>query len=459
MDGKRSLAMFHDYSQPGRATLPRGMLARRALLAQAGLSPALALAACTPRRTQDARAPAQPAATVEWFLPGEGIGEEVTRIAEAFQAKHPAITLNLGAGGPNNDQGYRAKLRTMVASGAAPDVFYLEWFVYPPYAVGGHLAELDGLARRDRLPLDDLWPAFARQFRYKGPLWALPWDMQTMVTWYNADLVAQAGLAPPGRGTTWAAFLELAQRLTVRQGSEIERFGTTFWRALHQIPGAFIFMNRGRMFDRDEDPTASTFHEPATIEALEYLASLIHTYRVAPTGPEESNAGGNENGFITGRFAMNMRNAAVRIWQTRMSGYRWASVPLPAGRAGQFSMALSHGLCLSATTAKREAAWTFLRWMGGPEGQAVNTRERQNVPGLRTVAERDYLPEPGLAPVKRVILDTLAQGRFFPNTTRTAEALQIINPTLTQIWNGQLTPRAAGEKLRAEVDAILQRKE
>lgn len=451
--------MVHCLEPLGEGGPPRSGLTRRAMLAQAFGSAGAAVGACRTPSQQGTAAPAQPEVTIEWFLPGEGVSEEVARIADAFHAGHPAVRPAVGAGGPNNDQGYRAKLRTLVASGSAPDVFYLEWFVYPPYAVGGHLTELETLARRDRLPLDDLWPAFVQQFSYKGKLWALPWDMQTMVTWYNADFVAQAGLAPPGRGTTWAAFLELAPRLTVRQGREIERFGTTFWRALHQIPGAFIFMNGGRMFDRNEGPTASTFHEPATVEALEYLVGLIHTDRVAPTGPEENAAAGNENGFITGRFAMNMRNAAVRMWQTRMTGYRWAAALLPAGRAGQFSMALSHGLCLSATTPKREAAWTFLRWMGGPDGQAVNTRERRNVPGLRTVAEQDYLPEPDLAPVKRVILDWLAQGRFFPNTTKTAEALQIINPTLTQIWNGQLTPRAAVEKLRAEVDAILQRKE
>jgi len=393
--------------------------------------------------------------TIEWFLPGETPDEALTRIVTAFQAKHPAVAPAISLGGPNNDQGYRAKLKTLVASGTAPDVFYLEWFVYPPFVAGGHLAELDSLAKRDRIPVQDLWPSFVKQFSYKGKLWALTWDMQTMVTWYNVDLLQQAGLTPPGKGTTWDAFLDLARRLTVRQGGEVQRFGTTFWRALHQIPGAFIFMNGGRMFDRDEDPQAATFHEPATVGALQYLADLIHKHRVAPTGPEQSALGGDAPGFAQGRFAMNMRNAAVRIWEQQMREYRWAAALLPAGRAGQFSMSLSHGLCLSATTRKRDAAWAFLGWLGGPEGQAVGTRERRSIPGLRSVAQKEYLPEPHLAQVKAVLLDSLAQGRYFPNSTKTAEALLIINPTLTQIWNGQLTPREAGEKLRTEVNAIL----
>lgn len=432
---------------------------RRSVLGRAAASGALAAAAAVVScGLPAARVPASSGAgpvTFEWFLPGDTVGDEVTRIVAAFRAKHPTINPAVSPGGPNNDQGYRAKLQTLVASATAPDLFYLEWFVYPPFVVGGHLAEIDSLAKRDRVPVQDLWPSFAKQFSYKGKLWALTWDMQTMVTWYNVDFLEQLGLSRPGKGTTWQAYLDLAQRLTVRQGGEIQRFGTTFWRALHQPPGAFIYMNGGRIFDRDEDPKASTFHEPATVEALQYLADLIHKHRVAPTGPEESAAGGNDKGFAAGQFAMNMRNAAVRIWETTMREYRWSAALLPAGRAGQFSMSLSHGLCLSAATKKREAAWTFLGWFGGVEGQTVGTRERLSLPGLRSVAQKDYLPEPRLAAVKAVLLESLAQGRYFPNSPKTREALLIINPTLTQIWNGQLTPREAGEKLRTEVDAIL----
>jgi len=279
--------------------------------------------------------------------------------------------------------------------------------------------------------------------------------MATMVTWYNVDLFNQAGLKPPAKGTTWAQYLELAQKLTVRQGTEIQVYGTTFWRSLHQPPGAFMFMAGGRLFDRPEDPQGSTFHEPAEQEGLQYLTDLVNKHRVAPTGPEETTVGGNDKGFATGKFAMNMRNVAINIWEQQMKDYRWAAAPMPAGKAGQFSVANSHGQCMAANTKKKDAAWEFLGWYGNVEGQTTIAKEQNSIPGLRRVAQKAYLAQPEYASIKPVVLDSLENGKYFPNTTKTNEALGIINPTMAQMFNGQITVREGGEKLHKEVDAVL----
>ncbi|MBI3972416.1 MAG: sugar ABC transporter substrate-binding protein [Chloroflexi bacterium] len=435
-----------------------GKTRRTVLSAAAGGAGATLLAACGAAAPGEApAAKSQGPVTIDWFVTGDSLSEESSRIIAKFQEKHPSVTPVPGFGGANNDTGYRAKLQTLVASDTAPDVFYLEWFVYPPYVVNGALGEIDTLAKRDKLPLGDLWPSFAKQFTYRGKLWALTSSMATMVTWYNADFFDQAGLKPPAKDTTWAQYLELAQKLTIRQGGEIQRFGTTFWRSLHQPPGAFMFMAGGRLFDRSEDPQGSTFHEPPEQEALAFLGDLVNKHRVAPTGPEESAAGGNSGDgaiFATGKAAMNMRNVVVNIWESRMKDFRWAAAPLPAGKAGQFSVANGHGQCLSATTKKRDAAWTFLGWFGNVEGQTV-IAQNNTIPGLRSVAQKSYLSQPQYAGIKPVVLDSLESGRYFPNTTKTREALQVINPTMGQVFNGQITAREAGEKLRKEIDAIL----
>ena len=87
--------------------------------------------------------------------------------------------------------------------------------------------------------------------------------------------------------------------------------------------------------------------------------------------------------------------------------------------------------------------------------QTATAREQNAIPGLRQVAQKAYLADPKYAAIKPVILDALEHGRYFPNTTRTNEALLVINPTMGQVFNGQITAREAGEKLRKEVDAIL----
>jgi multiple sugar transport system substrate-binding protein len=414
-----------------------------------------ALAACGVVSRNAPSEPSKEPVTIEWFNTGDAPGDDRMKVIALFHEKYPHVTPQLTLGGANNNEGYRAKLKTLFASDTAPDVFYLEWFIYPPYVVQGALADIDTLARRDKVPVGDLWPAFAKQFTYKGKLWAFTQSMQTMVTWYNADLVQQTGLKPPAKGTTWQQYVDLAQKLTVRQGQDISQYGTTFWRSLHQPPGALMFMAGGRLFDRMEDPQASTFHEPAEQEALQFLGDLVNRHRVAPTGPEETAAGGNDKGFATGKFVMNMRNVPISTWETMMKDYRWEAAPLPAGKSGQMSVANGHGMCMGQPSKKKDAAWTFLGWYGNVDGQTAVAREQLSIPGLRSVAQKAYLTEPQYAKIKPVVLDSLETGRWFPNTTRTNEALGVINPTMAQIFNGQITAREAGEKMRKEVDAIL----
>jgi len=413
------------------------------------------LSACGVGQQGSAGSAGKEPVTIEWFNTGDAPDDGRNKVVALFREKYPHVVPNVSLGGANNNEGYRAKLRTLVASDTAPDVFYLEWFIYPPYVVQGALADIDTLAKRDKLPLSDMWPSFAKQFTYKGKLWALTQGMQTMVTWFNVDLLEQAGVKPPAKGTTWAQYQELAQKLTVRQGSEITQFGTGYWRSLHQPPGALMFAAGGRLFDRMEDPQGSTFHEPPEQEALTWMADLANKQRVAPTSSEENALGGNDKAFATGKLAMNMRNVPITTWEQLVKDFRWSAAPLPAGKAAQVSVANGHGQCMSASTKKKDAAWTFLGWYGSLEGQSAVAREQASIPGLRAAAQRAYLTEPKYAAIKQVVLDSVENGRWFPNTTRTNEALGVINPTIGQVLNGQITPREAGEKLRKEVDAVL----
>ncbi len=191
----------------GRRSTRRGLLGRGPLAGAAAVAGGAALAGCAGAGQSGGRAesPGASPATIEWFNAGEGPDEGRDRVVARFRARHPGVIPEVSLGGPNNNDGYRAKLKALIASDTAPDVFYLEWFVYPPHVVAGSLAPLDDLARRDRVPVQDLWPPFLRQFTYKGKLWAFTQGMQTMVTWYNVDLLEQAGLAPRVRGRRGSA--------------------------------------------------------------------------------------------------------------------------------------------------------------------------------------------------------------------------------------------------------------
>lgn len=105
-----------------------------------------------------------------------------------------------------------------------------------------------------------------------------------------------------------------------------------------------MFAAGGRLLDRSEDPQGSTFHEPPEQEALAGLGDLVNKYRVAPTAAEEMAMGANTGDaliFTSGKASMNMRNVIINTFEQKMKDYRRSAAPLPAGKAGQYSVATS----------------------------------------------------------------------------------------------------------------------
>ena len=86
-----------------------------------------------------------------------------------------------------------------------------------------------------------------------------------------------------------------------------------------------MFAAGGRLFDRQEDPQGSTFHEPPEQEALSYLGDLVNKHRVAPTASEDTATGGNDKGFATGKIVLNMRNVPITTWESLITNFNWAA--------------------------------------------------------------------------------------------------------------------------------------
>jgi multiple sugar transport system substrate-binding protein len=75
--------------------------------------------------------------------------------------------------------------------------------------------------------------------------------------------------------------------------------------------------------------------------------------------------------FSTGRVAMVMTNAA-RIPTFMGAAFEWDVAPLPAGPVGMRANTLGGaGYVMSATSQHPEAAWTFLKFLAGTEGQSI----------------------------------------------------------------------------------------
>jgi multiple sugar transport system substrate-binding protein len=108
------------------------------------------------------------------------------------------------------------KLKTMIAGGTPPDVFYLDIEDFAGLAARGELLQLDDYLNRDKNEVkpEDFFEAPFNEFRYKGRLYGIAKDFTTLVLYYNMNLFDKYNVAYPNDNWTWNDFLNAAKKLT-----------------------------------------------------------------------------------------------------------------------------------------------------------------------------------------------------------------------------------------------------
>ena len=94
---------------------------------------------------------------------------------------------------------YLTTLKTMIAAGDIPDIMFGKPKEHTDLIEAGHLADMTGAPF-----LDNLAPGAVPSVVYKGKVYGVPIDLQTLVVFYNKDVFAAQGLSVP---TTWSEFI------------------------------------------------------------------------------------------------------------------------------------------------------------------------------------------------------------------------------------------------------------
>src|SRR4029453_18820179 len=97
-----------------------------------------------------------------------------------------------------------------------------------------------------------------------------------------------------------------------------------------------------------------------------------------------------------------------------ISGFDWDVAPLPSFKE-QAGILHSDAYCLTKGSDNKDAAWRFVEFALGAEGQRITARAGRTVPSLREVAESDAFLDPTAKPANsQVFLSTLPVIRAVP---------------------------------------------
>ncbi len=360
-------------------------LSRRAFLQNsAALIGVLGLAACAPPSAAPAGG-AQPAAEGSAPVPAllrAGSGEEdyFKQVVDLFEAQHPETKINriFVPGG----QEYITKLDLMIAAGDPPAIYApFSNRGYRYYAARGLSQELDDLVVRDNVDLTDFLPDAMKGCRWQGKLMAMPLDLWPHLVFYNKNLFNEAGVdAPP---TDWndkswdtTKYLEMAQKLTKRNGDEITQFGTNAY---------FNYWAAGWIFGGDWWPL--TTYETGIIEeftgdtdekvagAVQWAADLMFKEKVAPTPAQSQQlqVGGSTDFFLSNKVAMSIGNIGSLSQYATIDEFEWgvAAAPQPPNGAERHLHVWIDFWSMIKGVKNLEGSWQFLKFMVSAEAQKI----------------------------------------------------------------------------------------
>ncbi|HEX2036059.1 MAG TPA: sugar ABC transporter substrate-binding protein [Chloroflexota bacterium] len=394
----------------GRRTGPAS-IGRRGLLTAAGAGAGgavgtMALAACGPRRGDEAAsqaAPSRATGTIEFWQWGVSYVDGFDALAAAFNEQHAGATVV-----HSRPEGYDDKIKVSIAAGSGgPDVYLMRGPNHKQWAHDGLAIDVGEYAARDKAAAADLramHKVFYDYYHYQGKLHGAPWDLSTISVAYNLDVLEARGLKPPaelGASWDWNAFADYARQLTPADGS---KYGVDATPGIETGYYNWVVANGGAFWS--DDYKRCTVDTPVFVEAAEAYMALAHRLKVSPpqawTAEQIRGLPHRANLFTNGLVAMQTAGDWFFSWYDRVPDLRWDVVPVPyAPRTKQTgSIANFRGLAMAPTTRNKELAWAWMASLITREVQDRIPAMMGEVPGRLDSIEQVYL-NPARAPTPK----------------------------------------------------------
>ncbi|MCQ4160481.1 ABC transporter substrate-binding protein [Roseomonas sp. GC11] len=421
---------------------------RQALLLSAGTLAGLA----APRLL---RAQGQTEITVHYAQPFI-YKEAYDAMLAAFAKAEPGIKVTYVTT-PNYEEGAQLILR-QASTGQLPDLSYQGFNRLRIFAERGLAQDLAPLLAQEGRPEQQGYtPNFLALGQFGGIQAGLAYAASNPVCYFNADLVRRAGGNPDQFPTDWNGVLDLAARIK-RLGDGHEGLWFT-WNGDDWMFSALLFGHGGRMLAADERDVG--FAGPEGLGALTLLERMVKE-----GGMPNLTAPAARQAFAAGKLGMIFQTTALVRGTLANVGnsfeLRTTTMPVIDREKGRLPTGGAAGMLLARDPAKREAAWKFLRFSTGPEGQAMMVKNTGYLPCNQLAIDQPqylaafYKDNPLFVPaVKQIPISV--PWYAFPGTN-SVRVTQTMVDNLARIVEQRATPAEVQADMAAEVRRLLPRK-
>jgi multiple sugar transport system substrate-binding protein len=342
-----------------------------------------------------------------------------------------------------------AKLQVSVPAGEGPDLALIHTVEVPHFASDSVLEPIDeAMVAGKGFRGEDYLPATWQGGTFQGKRYSLPLDVPQHVLYLNVKVMKEAGLVgADGKPRVPASRDELVSMAKTMTKGEAFGFaigtmnpGRYTW-GFHNL----LWQNGTNIYAPDLKRAAVA--EPAALEVAEFFAALPNQHKIAP--PANANC---RDAFIAGRLGMWIAGS----WN--FTGLREAKVdfvaaPVPRLFKQPVVWSMPHQYSFprvkTADRARREAAWSHVRWMTDhvadwtlKAGQVSASRKAHGDPRITG------------DPVLKTLLAQAPNWQVGQGTPKWVAAENVTRPVIESVYTGQKLARAAMEDLARQINAL-----
>ncbi|MGI9110845.1 MAG: ABC transporter substrate-binding protein [Gaiellaceae bacterium] len=355
-----------------------------------------------------------------------------------------------------------ARLSTSISGGSPPDLVLINYRFYGQFASKDALEPIEErLARSKAFRAHDFYPEALEAFRWRGEQLCLPQNVSSLVVYYNRTLFQRQGIPEPQDDWRWPDLVSTATRLTLDAngnplvagdpdagGAKAAVYGLGIEPTLIRV-APFLWSNGGELVDDPERPTRLTLDTPEGLGVLAELVALRQPRGVIPSDLEVE-AEDDEARFANGRLAMLLSSRRSTPTFRTIKGFDWDIAPLPSFKEPA-GILHSDAYCMTSDSKRQDAAWRFVEFALGAEGQRIVAETGRIVPSLIEVSRSEAFLDPSEPPKRaRLFLDAIPTIRRVPAISTWPEIEDAAEGVLE---NGLYLGQAADEIAR-ELDRV-----
>jgi multiple sugar transport system substrate-binding protein len=320
-----------------------------------------------------------PAKTVITYARGMDETEAALKIIEEFNRQSDSVTVKYQELPYDEGERYNQIKRWLSSGDSSIDIFDVNMTWCAEFAQNGYARTLDSYARENNINLENYNHAVVNGCRYDGALWAMPRIIYTGLFFYRRDIVD----TPPAH---WDDFISSAKWYN---GENDTKYGYVFSGKVTQnlVNEAmeFIYSYGGKIIDDDGNIAVNS---PESINGLNKFYEIYNGGFVPDTEYKMTEIDACIS-FLNGE-SVYMRNvpSAWSVLNTREDSKvvgKFAIAPLPAGSAGSFSVLSGYVSVINAKSANPDAAWEFIEYISGYEGQKMLSVISGRIPAMTAV--------------------------------------------------------------------------